>query len=107
VILKPGVRIRGTQPEILLGLQIIEPLFVARAVVLVVTSLNDGEHMPASLHYLGLAADLRSRELTRDQQRELVREARQRLGECYELILEPSHFHVELSPIGLEQRRAA
>jgi len=110
--LKPGVRIRGVQPELLLGLMVLEGAFaelgakmhVTSPIPMVVTSLLDGEHMPKSLHYEGLAADIRSRDLTPDQRTRLLRDARARLGECFELILEADHFHLELSPIGLRAR---
>jgi hypothetical protein len=100
--LKPDVRAKGVQPEILLGLVILERLFARYRVDLVVTSLLDGEHMPGSLHYKGLAADVRSREVDVTLRAQLLREARVALGPDFDFILESDHFHLEFDPKGVK-----
>jgi len=57
--LKPGVDVLGIKPELLLGLQVAEAVYARHRVELVVTSVTDGQHRRGSLHYQGLAADLR------------------------------------------------
>lgn len=105
--LKQGVRVRGVQPEILLGLAMLEREFDALGHELVVTSLLDGTHKRGSLHYEGLAADIRRRDLSAQECELILRDGRRRLGECFELLLESDHFHLELSPIGLVRVRTA
>ncbi|HEV8459030.1 MAG TPA: hypothetical protein VGR44_12120 [Methylomirabilota bacterium] len=107
VQLKFGVVATGVQPEIVLALQVADRLWQERGDALVVTSLRDGEHCDQSqgrpcpdgrahsLHYDGLAADLRSRHLAAGEVSSRVAELRSRLGPLYQVIAEPSHIHVE------------
>lgn len=63
----------------------------------IVTSARDGEHSVAdSRHYVGRALDLRTRDLTLDQQHELVAALQRELGTAWDCVLEPSHIHLEL-----------
>lgn len=101
ILIKEGVRIRGLQPEMLLALVILEHEFASLGHPLVVTAALDGEHMHGSLHYRGLAVDIRSRMLQSEQQLAFITAAKAGLGECYDVVLEKDHFHIELSPIGL------
>lgn len=59
---------------------------------MVVTSGNDGHHMTNSLHYRGLAVDLRTRDFT-DVFASLLRAY---LGKDYDVVVERDHLHVEL-----------
>jgi hypothetical protein len=110
IILKPGVRIRGLQPEMLLALFVAEHEYSANGRALVLTSALDGVHSAKSLHYQGLAVDIRSKTLTEsDQKRRVAGAIAAALGECYEVLLEDEgghneHIHIELSPIGLKRR---
>jgi hypothetical protein len=58
---KEGVSLKGLQAPLLLGLIESEKVYMQRLLPMWVTSLNDGEHSPTSLHPKGLAADLRTR----------------------------------------------
>ena len=95
ISLKPGVRIFGVKPEIVLALQIAESVWQAQCgQPLVVTSVTDGRHMPESLHYQGLAADLR---LPSVPDLEALRSALAvALGPEFDVILERDHYHLEL-----------
>jgi hypothetical protein len=70
----------------------------------VVTSANDGRHMDGSLHYVGRAVDLRTRDLHPDIAEQLVLALRKRLnGDAtlnrpYQVVLESDHAHVEYQP---------
>lgn len=60
-----------------------------------VTSLLDGEHMRASLHYVGAAGDLG---LPMQGVDHMIFDLRTALGENYDVVLEPDHIHVEYQP---------
>jgi len=96
---KEGIKLAGLRAETVIALTIAADVFrdVANA-NLVVTEVTGGKHGRGSLHYVGQAADLRSRDLTREQQNNVVLELRERLGENYDVILEPTHIHVEFQP---------
>ena len=65
---------------------------------LTVTSITDGEHSANSLHYQGRAIDLRNRNLEDHEQEVALRELRRHLGKDYDVVLEPTHIHVEYDP---------
>lgn len=65
----------------------------------VITSCLDGQHMATSLHYKGLAVDLRTRTLPTEEAVEAAVSAlRLRLGRAYDVVHEPTHIHVEYDP---------
>lgn len=103
--LKPGVRIRGVQPEILLGLMVLEGVFAEFGAEVVITDVMPvHKRKPTSLHLTGHAIDIRSHSFSSATSRSAVLSAgRAALGECFDFIWEPNppHFHLELSPVGL------
>ena len=99
---KDGVKIAGVRPEILIGLDIAEEIYKGRTLPMWVTSVTDGQHMNGSLHYKGLAADLRTKgtgsasPLCND-----LKKALNPLG--FDVILEDlegdnEHIHIEFDP---------
>lgn len=103
LIIKPGARILGTSPCIWVGARIIEGIFERYGKSCVITSGIDGSHSRASLHYAGMAVDIRSKELDETQKDECVNLARSALGEDFDFILESvgtdnEHFHLEFQP---------
>lgn len=60
-----------------------------------VTYTTNGEHSPNSRHYSGDAIDLRNRDLTPQQQRQMINELRQDLGPNYRVINEEDHIHIQ------------
>lgn len=68
---------------------------------LVVTSLQDGAHMKGSLHYEGLAADLRTNMVPRERLPSLVAALRRKLPRYTDVVLEKDHIHVEYDTRGL------
>ncbi len=96
--IKPGVRILGIRPEILLALMIAESLFNKENVELVITAAIDGKHSRASLHYTGAAVDLRIRHLPLGGAEKIYGDLISALGSDYDVVLEKSHIHVEFQP---------
>jgi hypothetical protein len=100
VRLKPGVKLEGVCPEIVLALQVANTVYEDAGQRLTVTSVCDGTHKPGSLHYKGKAADLRLRDVPRarwETLREMVAAA---VGVEFDVVLElePPHLHLELDP---------
>jgi len=58
---KPGVNLKGLQPQMLIALQVVEEEFKAYGIDTVITSVNDGEHKENSYHYQGRAFDFRTK----------------------------------------------
>ena len=101
--LKPGVKLADLQPQMVLGLVIADGAYREIAVEMVVTSANDSRHRADSLHYRGLAVDLRTKSVPRAQLDALVATIHARLGAEFDVILEyrggeQEHLHVEFDP---------
>ena len=95
--IKRGVRIHGIMPEIVLALVVADQVYTQLGHDLVVTSVIDGKHMRASIHYIGGAVDLR---LPGDDGIAARNRIALRLGGDYDVILESNHIHVEWQPKG-------
>ena len=98
-MIKPGVKAKGLQPEILLAIQEAREVYRGLADAdLIVTSLLDGRHSTNSLHYKGLAVDLRTRHLDETDRAAVAKAIRSALGDEYDVVLERTHIHVEFDP---------
>jgi hypothetical protein len=95
IAIKPGVRVLGMKPEILLAIEIAHTLFQEQAQYLTITSVTDGAHMAGSLHHAGLAVDLRLPSANADK---IIAQLAIRLGAEYDVVLEQDHIHVEYDP---------
>lgn len=99
---KPGVGLKGIQPEIMIGLSIAEGVYKSRLLTMTVTSVNDSKHMPTSLHYKGLAADIRTKGTGLAMS--LFLEIKKRLSPLgFDVLLEyqdepQEHIHLEFDP---------
>lgn len=98
LMLKPGVRVSGLRPEILLAVVVAERAYEAMGVDCVITACVDGKHSPSSLHYAGAAVDLRTRDVPTEQRAALAARLRACLGEDHDVILEADHIHIEFQP---------
>lgn len=97
--LKKGVDITGLRPELVLGLIIAECVYRTVANVdLMVTAIKDGKHMTGSLHYKGLAADLRSKDVPEAVLPALVSTLQSSLGDQFDVVFEANHIHIEFDP---------
>lgn len=101
--IKPGVLVKGLQPEILLAIIVAQEVYHVHGYVLTITSLLDGhEGRPNSLHNKGLAVDLRTRifvdypALTTAEN--IAADIRRRLTDDYDVVVETDHIHVEFDP---------
>lgn len=65
-----------------------------------VTSMKDGKHSVNSLHYSGMAVDIRSKHLTQEESRKVFFALKNDLGPDYDVLLEAEnteneHLHIE------------
>ena len=97
-MIKKGVKAQGVQPEIVLAIQEAREVYRDLDAELVITSLRDGKHMKSSLHYSGLAVDLRTRHLSSGDRATAAARLRVVLGPEYDVVLESDHIHVEHDP---------
>lgn len=102
---KPGV-VLNLQPDMARALPAIEQAHADAGIIrgAIITSGTDGEHMEGSLHYVGLAVDLRTRDLTPVEVAKLAVALRKRLNggatvdTPYNVVVETQHIHVEYDP---------
>ena len=97
--LKAGVDLRGISPEVIVGLLVLDGVFTRYGAPVVITSCRDGQHMEKSKHYSGDAIDVRlvsKFNTTENVDVKVLAEARAALAEQFDLVLEASHFHLEL-----------
>lgn len=102
--IKPGAKIKGIQPEILIGLHIVEEVINSLGYDTTLTEATGGKHMPDSLHYKGLAVDIRSKDISLSTTKaNVIKYAKSSLGDEFDFILEDEgapneHFHLEFDP---------
>jgi len=63
----------------------------------IVTYTTNGQHSPNSAHYSGNAIDVRTRDLTVEQTRQVTNRLQQELGAGYRVIMEADHIHIQTS----------
>jgi hypothetical protein len=98
--LKQGVKPLGITTEIILAVLIASEVYKSFEVDFVVTSITDGKHSQQhSLHYSGNAFDIRIKNIPDKKMiDEIFLEIRRRLTNDYQVVLEPTHIHIEYQP---------
>lgn len=66
----------------------------------IVTSTTDGQHINGSLHYQGLAVDIRTRDLSSSTKDALGLQLRIALNLLCDVVVENDHIHIEYQPKG-------
>lgn len=99
MLLKTDVKTEGVQLPIMYALGVFEALYYKEGYELTVTSLLDGKHSDNSLHYKGLAADLRIDGVPSNKILEVCNDARALLYKLgFDVVIEVDHIHVEYDP---------
>jgi hypothetical protein len=96
--LKSGVSLKDLCPQMVVAILVIKEVFQSFGYRVIITSGCDGEHSEGSLHYCGKALDFRTRHIQDEDLGPIVANAQQVLGEEYDVVLEPTHLHVEYDP---------
>ena len=97
---KAGVKISGIKPEMLFAHCMIKSVFSNYGYDSIITSALDGTHSRGSLHYVGFALDYRIRHLESGAAEMIVNDIKQALTDEFDVVLEPTHIHVEFQPKG-------
>ncbi|MDX2221134.1 MAG: hypothetical protein SFV21_00205 [Rhodospirillaceae bacterium] len=98
ISIKPGVRLHGLRPEMAVAVTIVNGVLAEIPVKTVITSAIDGRHGHGSLHFVGAAIDIRSREIPPARLAETKDKLAAALGPDFDVVLEPDHFHIEFQP---------
>ena len=100
-MIKLGVDLRGLKPQMAIAYTIACEIYrkhAGSAAACVITSGTDGKHGPSSLHYKGLALDLRINTILPEVRPLVERDLKWALGPQFDVVLESDHFHVEFDP---------
>jgi hypothetical protein len=96
--LKPGVSLVGIQGPIIVAMMVIRDVMPLFSPDYVITACTDGTHGKGSLHYKGLAIDVRIRNMLPSNKALCRQEIARRLGPEFDVVLEVDHLHVEFDP---------
>ncbi len=99
ISLKAGASIRGLRPEVVLAVVVADQVYGKHGCGdLMVTEGTGGKHGSGSLHYVGLAADLRTGNLPAGTLSVVANDLRALLGAEYDVVVEETHLHIEFQP---------
>jgi hypothetical protein len=106
--IKPGVDLRGLRPQMVIAALVAERLYATQGADadLMITSGREGTHMSGSLHYVGLAIDIRlpgsftgqTSAVAKAKAKTMVADLIAHLGAQYDVVLEVDHIHIEFDP---------
>lgn len=107
------ISLSNLQPQMLIALMNANDLYAEWGLPCVITSANDAKHSTTSLHYVGAAVDIRTRNIKEvfshraeadqakkadEAAREIVKKLNDSLGLDFDVILEKDHIHIEYQP---------
>lgn len=96
--IKKDVDVSGLKEEIIYAVNIASDIFRNHGIEPVITSGMEGDHGPTSLHYAGLAVDMRTHSTPKEILPDVIRYIKTALGKEYDVILETDHLHIEYDP---------
>jgi hypothetical protein len=96
--LKNGTDFKGLKPEIILGAMVAHDVYTEHGYVFCITSGLDGKHKEGSLHYVGMAIDLRTKTMPKEMVEKIAQEIRTDLNEQFDVVVEVDHIHIEFDP---------
>ena len=96
--LKKNVRLTGIRPELMIAIIVANDVYDTYNKELVLTSVLDGTHSNLSLHYAGCAFDCRTRYFDYSTVRDVAKDIRSKLTKDFDVVIEPSHLHIEFQP---------
>jgi hypothetical protein len=98
MIVKKDASLKGIDEIMILMMPKIEKLYEAIGKEFVITSGTDGTHSIGSLHYKGLAVDIRLPYLTPNANKPFVEMIKLVLNIDFDVVLEKDHIHIEYDP---------
>lgn len=98
-IVKDGVVFTVLKPTTRAIIDAAEYVFGRHGLTPTITSAEDGTHMTGSRHYTGDALDFRRHESDARGLTDIIaEELTYYLGDAYDVVVEPTHLHVEYDP---------
>lgn len=100
MILKNGAWFLGMNGVMILACVVANDVLKELGIVhgATITEGTGDKHGRGSRHFVGFAIDVRHRELSAERQQLAVQMLRERLGEDFDVVLEPTHIHIEFDP---------
>ena len=93
------VNILGLEPVMFSALKTIElccKIANGENYEITITSAHDGSHMKNSLHYVGLAIDIRSRDMSKvTESAKWIDKFLNINSKCFDIVIENDHIHIE------------
>mgnify|MGYP001260166124 FL=1 len=96
--IKKGVILNGLNIKMRKVLTNANQVWALHGKELCVTAGLDGAHSAGSLHYYGLAVDLRTRYFSGEVKKQIVGELQRALGDKYDVVAHRTHIHCEYDP---------
>lgn len=96
--IKDGAILSGLDIHVRPILIIAERIWKSYGQELVITSGLDGAHSAGSLHYYGLAVDLRTHYFTAPEVEAIAKELQTALGSNFDVFVHSTHIHAEYDP---------
>ena len=96
--IKDGVKSSDIELVVLDGVITIALVYQDLGYVPVITSKEDGTHMPTSLHYKKRAFDWRTYQVPAAERPALKAVVQKALGPDWDVVLEKDHLHTEYDP---------
>lgn len=104
ISVKPGVNLNNLGREIVATFSSVAAAFSSVGATPVITSANDGTHMPGSQHYVNQAIDLRANNISSSSANTIVNALRASLGSSYFVQYEsfpsnPTNNHIHIQTV--------
>ena len=96
IVLKEGVDVRHAHYKMWEAAYEIEPIYRSLGADLVITAGLDGKHKTGSLHYVGCAFDIRTRNISDASNAYIM--IKEKLSDAYDVVLHSTHIHIEYQP---------
>ncbi len=93
--IKHDVDLHPLQPQMVLAMIVAESVYAKSQSEVMITSGKEGPHMVKSLHFTGMALDIRLPNMAVNQVAANLAAA---LGPQYDVVLEGDHIHIEYDP---------
>lgn len=98
LFIKSNAEVNGLKTEMLLALIIADQVYTKYDRECVLTEGTGGKHGFGSLHYVGYAIDLRTRDMSEETAKMVTAQIKKALGAQYDVVLESNHIHIEFQP---------
>lgn len=97
MIIKPGVKVNGLRPEMIIVLIVAGWIWADRGQRVVLTEGTGAKHSLTSRHYIGFAVDLRTNYFSEAVANSVSRELQTALGKEYKVVLHKTHIHTQFN----------